>query len=120
MTCDLKPLSGQAWVPSRIDVHFSPDFGSATVTDVAFSVSVPALVVQKSENSFVLTWKLPELAVMPNGWRQEPEYRAVLNKANQKMSIQASARGGRAKPVRGAGRCQQEGSLPMVADGLPG
>ena len=120
VTCELKALSGAAWIPGRISVHFSDDFSSAMVEDTAFSVFAPAKVVQRSETSFALTWSLPGMAVVPEGGRPEPRFRAVLNTANQKMSIQAAGGEDGAKLPRGAGSCQREGNLSMLAEKLVG
>lgn len=120
--CSVAPISGSSWIPSRVTLHFSDDFRSAQVTDLAFAVTVPATVVQHSETSYALSWSLPGLAVYSESGKPRPRFRAVLNTKNLKMSLQAAQKGGNAKLPRGRGHCETENSLSLLAqneDDLP-
>lgn len=114
-SCNLKPISGASWIPSRIKVHFSEDFTAAKVEDAAFGVSVPAKVVKRSETSFALSWSLPGLAVSAEAGKAEPRFRAVLNTANLKMSIQSVRTGDGAQLPRGSGSCQLQRTMSQLA-----
>ncbi|WP_291735519.1 hypothetical protein [Leisingera sp. F5] len=113
--CNLKPISGVTWVPGRITVHFSDDFTIAKVTDAAFGVSVAAKVSQRSETSYAISWSLPGLAVLTDNGQAKPRFRAVLNTANLKMSIQSIRPGSTEQPPRGSGTCRREPSLSLLA-----
>ncbi|MBY6065877.1 hypothetical protein KUW17_03945 [Leisingera aquaemixtae] len=113
--CSLKPISGSAWIPSRITLHFTDNFRTAQVTDLTFGVAVPAKVVQHSKTSYALSWALTGLAVYSEPGIARPRFRAVLNTANQKMSLQAAKKGGNAKLPRGRGFCETENSLSLLA-----
>ncbi|QAX29845.1 hypothetical protein [Leisingera sp. NJS204] len=113
--CNLKPISGVTWVPGRITVHFSDDFTTAKVTDAAFGVSVSAKVSQRSETTYAISWSLPGLAVLTDSGQAKPRFRAVLNTANLKMSIQSTRTSGTKQPPRGSGTCRREPSLSRLA-----
>ncbi len=114
-SCNLKPISGAFWVPGRITVRFSDDFTTAQVTDAAFGVSVAAKVSQRSMTTYALSWSLPGLAVLTDSGQAEPRFRAVLNTANLKMSIQSIRTGRAVQPPRGSGTCRREPSLSLLA-----
>ncbi|KIC17588.1 hypothetical protein [Leisingera sp. ANG-Vp] len=114
-SCDLKPLSGASWIPARITVHFSEDFSTADVEDAAFGVSAPARVVKRSATSYGLSWSLPGLAVSPGESRAEPRFRAVLNTANRKMSIQSVLTAADAQLPRGSGSCRMQRTMSQLA-----
>ncbi|MFY0311363.1 hypothetical protein ACFMBG_15850 [Leisingera sp. D0M16] len=113
--CTLEPISGEAWVPSRITIAFSEDATAAQVTDAAFGVSVPAKVVKRSETSYALSWSLPGLAVLMDAGEAEPRFRAVLNTANLKISIQSIRLEEGTLLPRGSGRCGRLEALSQLA-----
>lgn len=113
--CNLKPISGDTWVPSRIAIEFSDDFTAAQITDAAFGVSVPAKVVRRSRTSYALSWSLPGLAVLMESGEAEPRFRAVLNMANLKMSIQSIRLEEGMLLPRGSGSCERLESLSQLA-----
>ncbi|MEX0303988.1 MAG: hypothetical protein AB3N24_16340, partial [Leisingera sp.] len=113
--CKLKPISGAAWIPSRITVQFEDDFTEAEVTDASFGVSVPAKVTPRSGTSYAFSWSLPGLAVSTEQGQAEPRFRAVLNTANQKMSIQSVRTGDGNLLPRGSGNCETERALSHLA-----
>jgi len=119
-SCDLKPLSGAAWIPGRITVEFSDEFTKAEVTDAAFGVSVPARVAQRSGTSFALSWSLPGLAVSTDHGQAEPRFRAVLNMANRKMSIQSVRTAEGTLLPRGSGLCEIERTVSQLAQNMTG
>ncbi|WP_323781265.1 hypothetical protein [Leisingera sp.] len=110
--CDLQPISRASWIPGRINVRFSDDFTTAKVTDAAFGVSVSARVSQRSATTYALSWSLPMLT---DSGRAKPRFRAALNTANLKMSIQSINVGSTMQPPRGWGSCRREPSLSLVA-----
>ncbi|WP_027244072.1 hypothetical protein [Leisingera daeponensis] len=113
--CNLEPISGDAWVPSKIAIDFFDDFNTAQITDAAFGVSVPAKVVKRSGSSYVLSWSLPGLAVLMESGEAEPRFRAVLNMSNLKMSIQSIRLEEGTTLPRGSGSCERVDSLSLLA-----
>ncbi|AHD02991.1 hypothetical protein METH_07855 [Leisingera methylohalidivorans DSM 14336] len=87
------------------------------VTDAAFGVSVSAKVSQRSATTYALSWSLP---VLTNSGRAKPRFRAALNTANLKMSIQSIRAGSTMQPPRGWGTCRREASLSLLAQNRVG
>lgn len=113
--CGIEPLSGDAWIPGQVSLQFTDDFKAAEVTDKAFEVPVRARVVRHSSTSYALNWTMPHLAVSEEAGRPQPLYRAVLNTANLKMSLQVVRAGQSGSPPRGSGQCKWEHDLPLLA-----
>ncbi|MDC0656407.1 hypothetical protein N6L27_00165 [Leisingera sp. SS27] len=113
--CSLKPISGNAWIPREVSFHFSDDFKTAEIKDLAFGVPVTARIERHSETSFALNWALPKLAVAANAGLPGPRFRAVLNTSNLKMSIQAVRKDKDGVLPRGSGHCQVDQSLSLLA-----
>ncbi|NVK16843.1 MAG: hypothetical protein HWE35_21940 [Rhodobacteraceae bacterium] len=113
--CSLTPISGTAWIPRDVSFHFSDDFKTAEITDMAFGVPVMAKVERYSETSFALNWALPRLAVAGHAGLPGPRFRAVLNTSNLKISLQAVRKGKDEVLPRGSGKCQVDQGLSLLA-----
>ena len=82
---------------------------------MVFDVKVDAKVVQHSATSYALKWWLPRMAVGAEAGRSWPGFRAILNTANHKMSIQAVSSGQGGVLPRGSGYCEMVRSLSLLA-----
>ncbi|MFW8636837.1 hypothetical protein [Cribrihabitans pelagius] len=110
--CSAHPLSGNGWIPAEFVIEFLDQRNAARVSDTAFSATVPGQVTRRSESSLEVAWSAMH---EPVGSAKDtaPQFRALLNMANMKMTIKAMHEHDMIRLSRGAGRC-----VPAVAQSL--
>lgn len=103
--CNAALLTGKGWIPGEFVIEFLPQRGVAQVSDAAFSSTVPARVVPRSEVSLEVSWIATHEPPGGGQGKARPRFRALVNMVNLKMTVRSERTFDAAQVARGAGFC---------------